>query len=186
MSGALLAMLYGRPGEDARVFTGKASRVRDLAVANVANWELLVAFVALLAALVTALVYGLGGTLVIHGVFAIGTLVAFIALMTQLYGPLNDVSGLPVEFITALVGFDRVFEILDLEPLIAERPAAYPLTQTPEAPGVEMEGVWFRYPEASEVSLPSLEPVRLPAPERPSDAWVLARTFTFEVAKREA
>ena len=180
MSGALLAMLYGRPGEDAGVFTRKASRVRDLAVANVANWELLVAFVALLAALVTALVYGLGGTLVIHGVFGIGTLVAFIALMTQLYGPLNDLSGLPLEIVTALVGFDRVFEILDLEPLIAERPAAYPLTQTREAPGVEMEGVWFRYPEADQVSLASLEPAAWPAPERPGDAWVL-RGVTFQV-----
>jgi ATP-binding cassette, subfamily B, bacterial len=180
VSGALLAMLYGRPEEDAGLFTRKASRVRDLAVANVANWELLVAFVALLAALVTALVYGLGGTLVIHGVFGVGTLVAFIALVSQLYGPLNDVSGLPLEFVTALVGFDRVFEILDLEPLIAERPGAYPLTQTPEAPGVEVEAVWFRYPEADQVSLASLEPAALPAPERPGDAWVL-RDVTFYV-----
>src|ERR1700733_6511722 len=180
VSGALLAMLYGRPEEDARVFTGKASRVRDLAVTNVANWELLVAFVALLAALVTALVYGVGGTLVIDGVFQVGTLVAFIALISQLYGPLNDVSSLPLEFVPALVGFDRVFEILDLEPLIAERPAAYPLAQTPEAPGVEVEGVWFRYPEADQVSLASLEPAALPAPERPDDAWVL-RDVTFQV-----
>jgi ATP-binding cassette, subfamily B, bacterial len=179
VSGALLAMLYGRPEEDAGVFTRRASRVRDLTVANVANWELLVAFVALLAALVTALVYGLGGTLVIHGVFQVGTLVAFIALVSQLYGPLNDVSSLPLEFVTALVGFDRVFEILDLEPLITERPAAYPLTQTREAPGVELAGVWFRYPAADQVSLASLEPAALPAPERPSDAWVL-RDVTFQ------
>ena len=179
VSGAMLAMLYGRPEEDAGVFTRKASRVRDLAVANVANWELLVALVALLAALVTALVYGLGGTLVIHGVFQVGTLVAFIALVSQLYGPLNDVSGLPLEFVTALVGFNRVFEILDLEPLITERPAAYPLTATREAPGVEVDGVWFRYPEADQVSLASLEPAALPAPERPGDAWVL-RDVTFQ------
>ena len=179
VSGALLAMLYGRPEEDAGVFTRKASRVRDLAVANVATWELLVAFVALLAALVTALVYGLGGTLVIHSVFPVGTLVAFVALMSQLYGPLTDVSGLPLELLTALVGFDRVFEILDLEPLIAELPAAHPLAQTREAPGVEMEGVWFRYPEADHVSLASLEPAALPAPEHPSDAWVL-RDVTFQ------
>ena len=180
VSGALLAMLYGRPEEDAGVFTRKASRIRDLAVANVAGWELLFAFIALLAALVTALVYGLGGTLVIHGVFQVGTLVAFIALVSQLYGPLNDVSGLPLEFLTALVSFDRVFEILDLEPLITERPAAYPLAQTREAPGVEVEGVWFRYPAADQVSLASLEPAALPAPERPGDAWVL-RDVTFQV-----
>jgi ATP-binding cassette subfamily B protein len=180
VSGALLAMLYGRPEEDARVFTRKASRIRDLAVANVACIELLIAFITLLAGLVTALVYGLGGTLVIHGVFGVGTLVAFIALVSQAYGPLNEMSRLPLGILTALVSFDRVFEILDLEPLITERPAAYPLTQTPEAPGVEVAGVWFRYPEANQVSLASLEPVALPAPERPGDAWVL-RDVTFQV-----
>jgi len=180
VSGALLAMLYGRPEEEAGVFTRKASRVRDLAVANVANMNLLLAFIALLAALVTALVYGLGGTLVIHGVFQVGTLVAFIALVSQLYGPLNTMSNLPLEILTALVSFDRVFEILDLKPLITERPGAYPLTQVREAPGVEVAGVWFRYPEADQVSPASLEPVARPAPERPSDAWVL-RDVTFQV-----
>jgi ATP-binding cassette subfamily B protein len=180
VSGALLAMLYGRPEEDAGVFTRKASRVRDLTVANVAATELFFGFITLLTALVTALVYGLGGTLVIHGVFQVGTLVAFVALVSQLYGPLHDVSRLPLEILTALVSFDRVFEILDLEPLITERPAAYPLTQTREAPGVEVAGVWFRYPEADQVSLASLEPAALPAPERPGDAWVL-RDVTFQV-----
>jgi ATP-binding cassette, subfamily B, bacterial len=190
VSGALLAMLYGRPEEDAGVFTRKASRIRDLAVANVAGMELFFASITVLAALVTALVYGLGGTLVIHGVFQLGTLVAFIALVSQLYRPLDDVSRLPLEVLTALVSFDRVFEILDLEPLITERPAAYPLAQAREAPGVEVAGVWFRYPEADQVSLASLEPAALgsaalrsaalPAPERPGDAWVL-RDITFTV-----
>jgi ATP-binding cassette, subfamily B, bacterial len=180
VSGALLAMLYGRPEEDAEVFTRKASRIRDLAVANRTGLELLFAFIALLAALVTALVYGLGGTLVIHGVFQVGTLVAFIALVSQLYGPLHEVSRLPVEALITMVGFDRIFDILDLEPLITERPAAHSLTQTQEAPGVEVAGVWFRYPEADQVSLASLESVALPAPERPSDAWVL-RDVTFQV-----
>jgi ATP-binding cassette subfamily B protein len=185
VSGALLAMLYGRPEEDAAVFTGKASRIRDLAVANVAGSELLFAFITALAGLVTALVYGLGGTLVIHGVFQVGTLVAFIALVSQLYGPLNDVSGLPLEVLTALVSFDRVFEILDLEPVITERATAYPLPGADEAPGVEVEGVWFRYPDADQVSLASLEPSAPeppapPAPERPGDAWVL-RDVTFQV-----
>ena len=179
VSGALLAMLYGRPEEEAGVFTRKASRIRDLAVARVACMELLMAFIALLAALVTALVYGLGGTLVIRGVFGVGTLVAFIALVSQLYGPLSTVSSVPLEILTALVSFDRVFEILDLEPLITERLTAHPLTQTREAPGVEVAGVWFRYPAADQVSLASLESVALPAPERPSDAWVL-RDVTFQ------
>ena len=180
VSGALLAMLYGRPEEEAGLFTRKASRIRDLAVARAAGGELLFAFAALLTGLVTALVYGLGGTLVTHGVFQVGTLVAFITLVSLLYGPLHEMSRLPVEILIALVSFDRVFEILDLEPLITERPTAYPLTQTREAPGVEVAGVWFRYPEADQVSLPSLESVALPAPERPSDAWVL-RDVTFQV-----
>jgi ATP-binding cassette subfamily B protein len=180
VSGALLAMLYGRPEEDAEVFTRKASRIRDLAVANVAGSELLFAFITVLAAVVTALVYGLGGTLVVHGVFQVGTLVAFIALVSQLYGPLNDLSGLPLEILTGLVSFDRVFEILDLEPLITERATAYPLPGADGAPGVEVAGVWFRYPGADQVSLASLEPVALPARERPGDAWVL-RDVTFQV-----
>jgi len=76
--------------------------------------------------------------------------------------------------LTALVSFDRVFEVLDLKPLITERPSAYALPRTREAaPAVEFERVWFRYPAASEVSLPSLEPVTRPAPERPGEAWVL-------------
>jgi ATP-binding cassette, subfamily B, bacterial len=191
VSGALLGMLYGRPAEEAGLFTRKASRVRDLAVARATGMELLFAFIALLAALVTALVYGLGGTLVIQGVFGVGTLVAFIALVSQLYGPLHEMSRLPVEILTALVSFDRVFEILDLAPLITERPAARALAQTREAPGVEVapsvevSGVWFRYPEADQVSLASLEPAALDpaslaAPERPGDAWVL-RDVTFQV-----
>ena len=179
VSGALLAKLYGRPEEDAELFTRKATRIRDLAVANVAGMQLVMAYITLLAALVTALVYGLGGILVIHGVFAVGTLVAFIALVSELYEPLSEMSHLPLEILTALVSFDRVFEILDLEPLITERATAFPLPHADGAPGVAVEGVWFRYPEASEVSLASLEPVALPAPERPSDAWVL-RDVTFQ------
>jgi ATP-binding cassette, subfamily B, bacterial len=180
VSGALLAMLYGRPEEDAGVFTGKASRIRDLAVANLVGLELFFAFITVLAALVTALVYGLGGTLVVHGVFQVGTLVAFIALVSQLYQPLNEVSGLPMEILTALVSFDRVFEILDLEPLITERATAYALPGADGAPGLEVEGVWFRYPAADQVSLASLEPAALPTSERPGDAWVL-RDVTFQV-----
>jgi ATP-binding cassette subfamily B protein len=179
VSGALLAKLYGRPAEEAGLFTRKASRVRDLAVATAARMELLFAFITLLAALVTALVYGLGGTLVIHGVFQVGTLVAFIALVSQLYGPLNTVSNLQVNVLTALVSFDRVFEILDLEPLITERATAYPLPGADGAPGLEVAGVWFRYPAASEVMLASLESVALPAPERPGAAWVL-RDVSFQ------
>jgi ATP-binding cassette subfamily B protein len=184
VAGALLAKLYGRPDEETALFAGKAGRIRDLAVANVSWMQLMMVMVGLLAALVTALVYGLGGTLVIHGVFQVGTLVAFIALVSQLYGPLNTVSNLQVNVLTALVSFDRVFEILDLKPLIAERPDACALPRAQEAPSVQVEGVWFRYPAASEVSLPSLEPA---VPEHPSDAWVLQDiSFTAESGKLTA
>jgi ATP-binding cassette, subfamily B, bacterial len=155
VAGALLAKLYGRPEEETRMFGGKSGRIRDLAVASAAYMQLLIVFIGLLAALVTALVYGLGGTLVIHGVFGVGTLVAFIALVSQLYGPLNTVANLQLNVLTALVSFDRVFEILDLKPLIVERTTAVPVSPAQEAPGVEVEGVWFRYPAASEVSLES-------------------------------
>ena len=182
VAGALLAKLYGRPDEETRLFAAKAGRIRDLAVASSATMQLLIVFIGLLAALVTALVYGPGGTLVIHGVFQVGTLVAFIALVSQLYGPLNTVSSLPVNVVTALVSFDRVFEILDLKPLITERPNAVPVKQA--EPAVEFSNVWFRYPAASEVSLASLA---LPVPESPNDGWVLQDvTFTAPEGKLTA
>ena len=174
VAGAMLAKLYGRPEEEAALFAGKARRIRDIAVANSAIVQLLAVFVALLAALATAAIYGFGGTLVIHGALQVGTLVALIALVTQLYGPVNTVSSIQLNVVAALVSFDRVFELLDLKPLISERPMAYALTRAgASAPAVEFEGVSFRYPPASEVSLPSLESVVLPEPERPGDAWVL-------------
>jgi ATP-binding cassette subfamily B protein len=175
VAGAMLAKLYGRPEEEASLFASKAGRIRDIAVMTALYAQALVVIIALLAGLATALIYGLGGTLVIHGVFRLGTLVALIALVTRLYGPINQVSSMPVNVLTALVSFDRVFEILDLAPLIAERPAAYPLPSSGSrtAPQVEFDHVWFRYPAASEISLPSLESITLPAPERAADAWVL-------------
>jgi ATP-binding cassette, subfamily B, bacterial len=176
VSGAMLAKLYGRPDEEAGLFADRATRIRDLSVSSAMTGQLLVLSVTLLAGLTTALIYGLGGTLVVHGVFPLGTLVAMITLITRLYGPINQVSGMQVNFLTALVAFDRVFEILDLKPLITERSDAYPLPAPPpggHAPTVEFDHVWFRYPAASEVSLPSLEQVTLAEPERTADAWVL-------------
>ena len=181
VSGALLAMLYGRPEEDAGVFTRKASRVRDLTVANVAATELFFGFITLLTALVTALVYGLGGTLVIHGVFQVGTLVAFIALVSQLYGPLHDRAACRWRSSPRWSALTAFFEILDLEPLITERRAAYPLLRcgTRRCRGA---GAWFRYPEAHQVSLASLESVALPR-RNVRDSWVL-RDVSFTACTR--
>ena len=120
----------------------------------------------------TAVVYGLGGALVIHRAFQLGTLVALVALLSRLYGPITALSNVQVDVMTALVSFDRVFEVLDLKPLIEEKPGAVPLRaaaangQAAPAPAIEFDHVSFRYPAASEVSLASLESIALPVPEQ--------------------
>jgi ATP-binding cassette, subfamily B, bacterial len=142
----------------------------------------------LLAALATAVVYGIGGSLVIRGALQVGTLVALSQLLIRIYGPIAQLSNVQISVMTALVSFDRVFEILDLKPLIAERPDAAVLpARVPAAVGVdggpggpqglapqiEFDHVSFRYPSASEVSLASLESIALPAPERQDTPAVL-------------
>jgi ATP-binding cassette, subfamily B, bacterial len=126
-------------------------------------------------------VYGLGGTLVVHGVLQLGLLVTLSGLLARVYGPITGLSNVQINVMTALVSFDRVFEVLDLKPLIADRPDAevLPARVTGDggdevAPPIEFDQVSFRYPSASEVSLASLESIALPAPERPaSEAGVL-------------
>ena len=175
VAGAMLAKLYGRPEEEAGLFAGLAARLRDIRLVGVAYWQSLTAFLTLVAALVTALIYGLGGALVIGHGLQLGTLVALVALITRLYGPVNTVSSLQLNVLTSLVSFDRVFELLDLEPLVAERPAAYPLPRSAgSAPQVEFDRVSFRYPAAGEVSLASLEPTVATTPERAGQQpWIL-------------
>ena len=141
----------------------------------------------LLASMATAVVYGLGGGLVIHGAFQLGTLVALTALLARLYGPITALSNVQVDVMTALVSFDRVFEVLDLQPLITERPGAVPLPAPAggngggpaPAPPVEFDKVSFRYPTASEVSLASLESIALPAPERAGGGQDVLREVSF-------
>src|SRR5262249_51677750 len=111
----------------------------------------------LLAAVATALVYGWGGVLAVEGTLTVGTVVALTAYLSRLYGPMTQLSSVNVDVMTALVSFERVFEVLDLEPAIADRPGAVPV---PDGPGrVDFEHVDFRYPNAEEVSLASLESV---------------------------
>jgi len=111
----------------------------------------------LTSSLATALVYGWGGVLAVDGRFKVGTVVALAALLTRLYGPLTALSNVNVDVMTALVSFDRVFEVLDLAPLIAEQPDAVAIQRGPV--GVEFDHVDFSYPTAEEVSLASLESV---------------------------
>jgi ATP-binding cassette, subfamily B, bacterial len=181
VAGAMLAKLYGRTADESARFAEKAGRVRDIAVAEALYGRVFFILVALLMALTNALVYGFGGVFAVHGQLQIGTLVAIGTLLTRLYGPVSQLANLQVNALTALVSFDRVFELLDLEPLIAERPGARPLPGgraagepgRSAAPQVEFDRVSFRYPTAAEVSLASLESVALPAAESAENALTL-------------
>jgi ATP-binding cassette, subfamily B, bacterial len=174
VAGAMLVKLFGRPREESAVFSDRAARVRDIGVVQSMYGSALFIALTLLAALSTAVVYGVGGDLVIHGAFQVGTLVTLALLLRQLIGPITSLSNVQVNVMTALVSFDRVFEVLDLRPLIEDRPGAVPLRlahsgngqASVQAPDIAFDHVWFRYPAASEVSLASLESIALPAPER--------------------
>ncbi|GAA3162201.1 ABC transporter ATP-binding protein [Nonomuraea roseoviolacea] len=157
VAGAMLAKLYGRPEDDAAMFGARAARVRDVGVTVGMYGTVFRVALGLVAALATALVYGIGGVLAIGDVFELGTLVALAALLMRLYGPLTSLSNVHVDVMTALVSFDRVFEVLDLKPMVAERPDARPVPDGPVT--ITFDDVHFRYPAAEEVSLASLESV---------------------------
>ncbi|MGA2527632.1 MAG: ABC transporter ATP-binding protein [Acidimicrobiales bacterium] len=157
VSGALLVKLFGRPDTEHQQFASRAARVRDIGVQTAMYGRIFFLSLILTSSLATALVYGWGGVLAVDGRFKIGTVVALAALLVRLYGPLTALSNVNVDVMTALVSFDRVFEVLDLPPLIAERPGAVALARGPVA--VEFEHVDFSYPTAEEVSLASLESV---------------------------
>ena len=175
VSGALLVKLFGRAPDESARFAERAARVRDVGVrqALIGRWFFL--GLSLVSAIGTALVFWLGGLLVLQGVFTVGTIVAFGAYLTQLYGPLSALTNARVEFARSLVSFERVFETLDLPAEIADRPGAVPLERV--AGGVRFEDVSFSYqaasavgPKLSEVerwrgrSMPSLAEIRTPTP----------------------
>ena len=157
VSGALLVKLFGRPAQERKSFDDKAGRVRDIGVTQAMYARFFIAALMLTASLATALVYGWGGVQAAEGTLSIGTIVALAAYLTRLYGPLTSLSNVQVDVMTALVSFDRVFEVLDLPPMIDEKPDA---TTVPPGPTrIEFDHVDFRYPAAEEVSLASLESV---------------------------
>ncbi|MFC8065892.1 ABC transporter ATP-binding protein [Streptomyces sp. NPDC057293] len=177
VSGALLVKLYGRPEDESGLFAERAGKVRDIATVTAVYARSFFILMGLLTSLTTAVMYGLGGSLVIDGVFQLGTMVALVTLLARLYGPVNQLSNMQVSVLTALVSFDRVFEVLDLEPIIKERPGARPLVLASDAgaPEIEFEGVSFSYPAADKVSLASLESIASAVPERAVPAQVLDR-----------
>jgi len=157
VGGALLVKLFGRSDEEQSVFARRAEGVRDLGVRIAMSSRVFFSALTLVAALATALVYGIGGLFTIAGSLSVGTLLALAALMGRLYGPLTALANVRVDVLTALVSFERVFEVLDLEPAIVDRADAR--TLPPGAVGIEMANVTFHYPAADEVSLASLEAV---------------------------
>jgi ATP-binding cassette subfamily B protein len=196
VAGAMLVKLFGRPREETDAFSLRAGRVRDIGVVTAMYGQVFFVALTLLASLVTAVVYGLGGILVINGTFQIGTLVALTTLLGRVYGPITSLSNVQISVMTALVSFDRVFEVLDLKPLIADKPGAVTLPRAAEprsakpgsagtaaaeapAPQIEFDDVSFRYPSASEVSLASLESIALSAPERRDAAAGVLHEVSF-------
>jgi len=157
VSGALLVKLFGRPEDEREAFESKAGRVRDIGVTQAMYARFFIAALSLTAALATAVVYGWGGVQAIDGALTVGTVVALAAYLTRLYAPLTSLSNVQIDVMTALVSFDRVFEVLDLPPMITDDPDARPVPKGPAS--IEFDHVDFRYPTAEEVSLASLESV---------------------------
>ncbi|QNP76062.1 ABC transporter ATP-binding protein [Streptomyces roseirectus] len=155
--GATLVKLFGRPEEESAQFAERAARVRDIGVRTATAQSVFITALTLVSALALALVYGLGGRLALGGTLEPGAVVSLALLLTRLYAPLTSLAGARVEVMSALVSFERVFEILDLKPLIEQKPDAVDLPAGPLS--VEFDDVRFGYPAADRVSLASLEEV---------------------------
>jgi ATP-binding cassette subfamily B protein len=166
VSGALVVKLFGRPDDESAEFAGRAARVRDTGVTQAMYGTFFMTSLALLASLATAAVYGFGGIFTLEGKLAVGTLVALTAYLNRLYGPLTALSNVQVDVMTTLVSFERVLEVLDLEPTILDAEDPTPIPSGPVA--VDLIDVSFRYPTSAEVSLASLEGVTL-LDDRPSE-----------------
>ncbi|MCW2917442.1 MAG: lipid exporter, fused ATPase and inner rane subunit MsbA [Actinomycetia bacterium] len=155
--GATLVKLFGRPAVESAEFAARVRRVRDIGVRTAMVQSVFVTALTLVSALALAVVYGLGGFYALRGQLEPGAVVALALLLTRLYTPLTALASARVEVMSALVSFERVFEVLDLKPLITERPGAL---RVPDGPvSVEFDGVRFGYPSADKVSLASLEEV---------------------------
>ncbi len=155
--GATLVKLFGRPGDEAGEFGRRAVRVADIGVRSAMATEVFFRALSLVSGLAQALVYGLGGYLALRGELDAGTVVTMALLLSRLYGPLIALGTARLDVVTALVSFERVFEVLDIEPLIVEHPNPKPVPDGPVS--VELEDVRFSYPSAEQVSLASLEEV---------------------------
>ena len=157
VGGAMLVKLLGHPEAEATAFEAKAGRVRDIGISQATYSRVFFVSLTLTGALATALVYGFGGVATVDGAMTLGTLVALTAYLTRLYGPLTQLSNVNLDVMTALVSFERLFEVLDIVPMIQEDPEAVDIKRGNAS--VEFDNVSFTYPGADEVSLASLESV---------------------------
>ena len=157
VAGAMVVKLFGRPSDELTTFQHRAGEVRDMGVRQATYQRFFFVALGLTASLATAFAYGYGGVAVLHGTLAIGTVVALTMYVTRLYGPLTQLSNLNIDYVSAMVSFERLFEVLDLEPMILESPDAVAIPDGPVT--LRFEHVSFSYPGADEVSLASLEAV---------------------------
>ena len=157
VAGAMLVKLFGRPDEERVSFEGRAAQVRDIGIRQATYQRFFFISLSLTASLATAFAYGFGGVEAVHGALKIGTVVALTAYLARLYGPLTQLSNLNIDYMSAMVSFERLFEVLDLEPMIKESPHARTVPRGPAE--LRFDHVDFAYPGAGEVSLASLEAV---------------------------
>jgi len=160
VSGALLVSLYGNQQVESKNFGTKARRVADIGISIALLNRIFFIALTSIAAIATAVAYGVGGHLAINKTITVGTLLAITALLARLYGPLTALSNVRVDVMNALVSFERVFEVLDLQPMVANKKDALILKTV--TPSVEFKSVSFSYPKAEEISLASLEMVAKP------------------------
>jgi ATP-binding cassette subfamily B protein len=157
VAGAMLVKLFGRPNEESENFDDRARQVRDIGIHQATYQRFFIISLSLTASLATAFAYGFGGVEAVHGVLLVGTVVALTSYLARLYGPLTQLSSLNIDYMSAMVSFERLFEVLDLEPMIKESPN--PTTIPPGPAELRFNHVEFSYPSAEDVSLASLEAV---------------------------
>ena len=160
VSGAMLVALYGAPNREQEFFRSRARRVADIGIKSAMLNRLFFIALTSVAAIATAFAYGIGGHLAINGGVTVGTLLAITALLARLYGPLTALSNVRIDVMTSLVSFERVFEVLDLEPMVKNREGA--VEYHAKNPRIEFKSVSFAYPRANEISLASLESAAKP------------------------
>jgi len=160
VSGAMLVALYGQPAREREYFRSRARKVADIGIKMAMLNRLFFIALTSVAAIATAFAYGIGGHLAISGGVTVGTLLAITALLARLYGPLTALSNIRIDVMTSLVSFERVFEVLDLEPMVKNQDNAILLEST--HPNIEFKNVSFSYPKAQDISLASLESAAKP------------------------